>query len=715
VTVPAIFGGRYSVVRELGRGGQKVVYLVHDRVLDRECALALIEEAMDAEGVARLRQEAQSLARMGTQPNIVTVHDMGEEGGRPYVVSEFVSGGDLASEIKKAGGALPIQRALEIVQHILRALSFIHERGIIHRDLKPSNVWISADGTAKLGDFGLALAPDRARLTMSNTVTGTPSYVSPEQLENRPLDGRADLYSLGCLLFELLTGRTPFLGTVVSVISQHLHAAPTPPSKLNAEIPPELDAFVLKLLSKAPDQRPASARQALQYVDETFGLERSGPLPERPVTAPLPVSEQSVPLPPAKKSPAVVLAGAIALLAVVGIAAVALRSSPPPPVEKPRRVVIVPTRDLGMTVNSTIAWALASRLVEVVDRYREFRPVSHAGMLAARLHCLGDSSVVPDETDAQRIGTNLSADTVAALSIAQSGNDSELTVAIHVFSTEDPASGVSAPREKLRVHDLDADAPMRLGQQLSHALAKQWGKGKLTDESSGMQEPQVPFEAFQAYLDASEFCTIGRYDECERLVRKALEHDPDNPLFHSLITCALSYQGRDAETEQHQKIALELGPKLPSRLQRAHAKSSILWVEAERARAAGNLPKMREIANEMVALYTEFENAWNDPWGNLYSGAARQYFLDDIEGAKRMYALARQKGPMLYPPYYEEAKLIIGDGSSPEATRAAATLIWTFIECNPSSPLLPVARNHAQEWRLFKPEELPACPRMATR
>src|SRR5688500_10989277 len=162
--------GRYDVVRELGRGGQKIVYLVHDAVLDRQCALSLIEEALGPEGVARLRHEAQSLARMGTHPNIVTVHDMGEQDGRPYVVSEYVTGGDLGAEIERAAGPLPIERVLRIAQEILRALAFIHERGIVHRDLKPSNVWIAGDDSMKLGDFGLALAPDRSRLTLSNTV-----------------------------------------------------------------------------------------------------------------------------------------------------------------------------------------------------------------------------------------------------------------------------------------------------------------------------------------------------------------------------------------------------------------------------------------------------------------------------------------------------------------------------------------------------------------
>jgi hypothetical protein len=261
--------------------------------------------------------------------------------------------------------------------------------------------------------------------------------------------------------------------------------------------------------------------------------------------------------------------------------------------------------------------------------------------------------------------------------------------------------------------ELDADGPSRLGKRLAQALARQWQKPALTDEAAGMEDRATPFDAFQAYLTAQEYCVIGRYDRCEQLMLVALEQDPHHPLFHSLMTCALSYQGRDAS--QHEKIAMEEGPKLASRLQRMHARTSLLWVEAEKAKQKGDLESMRSKAREMMALYREFVDVWADPWGYLYGGAVLQYFLEDYEGAKQMYANARAHGPMFYPPYWEEAKLVRGDGKNEAGNQAAARILWTFIECNPSSDLIAVAREHVQEWRLLKPSEPLPCPKIASK
>jgi serine/threonine protein kinase len=174
--------GRYVARRILGEGGQKTVYLVHDTTLDRECALSLIKsELVDDADRLRLRREAQAMAHLGAQSNIVTVFDFGEEDGKPYLVCEYVPAGDLQQELRNAGGPLPPERALALAADIARGLAVAHARGVIHRDLKPANVLLCEDGSAKLGDFGLAFSLDRSRLTMAGTVMGTAAYLSPEQ------------------------------------------------------------------------------------------------------------------------------------------------------------------------------------------------------------------------------------------------------------------------------------------------------------------------------------------------------------------------------------------------------------------------------------------------------------------------------------------------------------------------------------------------------
>ena len=258
----ALAAGRYRIDRLLGEGGKKRVYLAHDAKLDRAVAVAIIKtDGLDEAGLLRVRREAQAMARLGSHPNIVTVHDIGEEHGQPFIVQELMEGGALADLLHAADNhRLDVPTALRLTQEVAAALAFAHQHGIIHRDVKPGNVWLTRDQRAKLGDFGLAMALEQSRLTQVGVMVGTVAYMPPEQALGGAITARSDLYSLGALLYEVLTGRPPFPGDdTVSVISQHLNTPPLPPSLLNAEVPSTLDTLVLKLLAKSPDERPASA------------------------------------------------------------------------------------------------------------------------------------------------------------------------------------------------------------------------------------------------------------------------------------------------------------------------------------------------------------------------------------------------------------------------------------------------------------------------
>jgi class 3 adenylate cyclase len=266
-------GGRYSVERFLGEGGRKRVYLAHDSRLDRSVAIAVIKtEGLDEAGLARVRREAQAMGRLGDHPNIVTIHDIGDEGDQPYIVSQYMSGGDLAGLIERSeGGQVDIATVLKIAQQICSALDHAHSRGVIHRDLKPGNVWLTEEGDAKLGDFGLAVALDRSRVTMEGMMVGTVAYMPPEQALGRQADARSDLYSFGCVLYECLTGHTPFSGDdPTAIISQHMNTKPVAPSWHTEHCPPDLEEIVLNLLVKDPEARPASASdvgEALSKID----------------------------------------------------------------------------------------------------------------------------------------------------------------------------------------------------------------------------------------------------------------------------------------------------------------------------------------------------------------------------------------------------------------------------------------------------------------
>ena len=267
-----IAGGRYQLRCLLGEGGKKRVYLATDTRLDRDVAIALIKtEGLDEAGLARVRREARAMGKLGDHPHIVTVFDIGEEAGQPYIVSQHMPGGSVDDLLQAADRhRLPIEQTLRIADEVCRALQHAHDCGVVHRDVKPSNVWLTADGTAKLGDFGLAVARDRSRLTVEGMMVGTVAYMPPEQALGRPPEARSDLYALGAMLYEMVTGRPPFLGDdAVAIISQHLNTAPVAPSWHNAQVPRALEALILKMLAKAPEERPASAgavRQALATV-----------------------------------------------------------------------------------------------------------------------------------------------------------------------------------------------------------------------------------------------------------------------------------------------------------------------------------------------------------------------------------------------------------------------------------------------------------------
>ena len=250
--------GRYEVRRFLGEGGKKRVFLAHDTSLDRDVAFALIKtEGLDQVGRERITREAQAMGRLGAHPHVVTIFEIGEEGGAPYVVTELLEGGDVEGELEAAEGPLPLERTLAIAKDIARGLEFAHIRSIVHRDVKPGNVWLTADGVAKVGDFGLAVSLDRSRLTQLGMMVGTVAYMPPEQALGGDVTPQADLYSLGAMLYEMVTGRPPFQADdPTAIISQHINTPPVAPSWHSEHCPPDLEELILHLLQKAPDDRP---------------------------------------------------------------------------------------------------------------------------------------------------------------------------------------------------------------------------------------------------------------------------------------------------------------------------------------------------------------------------------------------------------------------------------------------------------------------------
>ncbi len=326
-TIPDLLGDRYEVGRLLGVGGMAEVFEGRDRLLARRVAIKVLQSRYghDPDFLLRFRREAQAAASL-SHPNIVAVYDTGVQDGTHFIVMEYVEGRTLKDVIRADGPIYP-DRAAEIAADVASALAAAHARGLIHRDVKPGNVMLTPDGTVKVMDFGIARAATSETITQTAAVVGTAQYISPEQAQGQEVDPRSDIYSLGCCLYEMLTGQVPFTGaTPVAIAYRHVREAPAPPRVHNLDVPDALEAVCLKAMAKAPEDRYQTAVELRQDLDRF----RAG----QPVLAtPLldAATTEAIPRRAADGNPTAMLGGTVAVDRVARYAE---------PVAEPRRMSV---------------------------------------------------------------------------------------------------------------------------------------------------------------------------------------------------------------------------------------------------------------------------------------------------------------------------------------------------------------------------------------
>jgi serine/threonine protein kinase len=257
-----VFAGRYEIIEELGAGGMGRVYRAYDRKIEEEVALKLIRPDIAAERrtVERFRNEIKT-ARKITHKNVCRMHDLGEEGKNLFIIMEYVRGEDLKSLMRRAR-ILATSTAVSIARQVAEGLGEAHRIGIVHRDLKPGNIMIDKEGNAKIMDFGIARSLARAGTTAEGAIIGTPEYRSPEQVEGKPADQRADIYALGVILFEIVTGRPSFEGeTSLAIAHKHRYEPAPDPRTLNPQIPEDVSHLILRCLEKEKEKRYQTAAE----------------------------------------------------------------------------------------------------------------------------------------------------------------------------------------------------------------------------------------------------------------------------------------------------------------------------------------------------------------------------------------------------------------------------------------------------------------------
>ena len=343
ISTPAALG-RFRIDGTLGRGGMAVVHLAYDTGLRRPVAVKVLTDHGIEDGAfrARFAREAQSAARL-SHPNIVQVFDIGEEDGRPFIVMEYVEGETLADVLRRERRLAP-ERVAEIARQCCAGLAHAHAAGLVHRDIKPQNLLVTRGSVVKIADFGIAHALDQTRLTLTGGIVGTARYLAPEQTDGRAVTTAADLYALGVVMYELLTGRPPHPGdSLPELIAAKRTKAVMPPRALRSDIPAEMDAAVLACLERPPQARPTAEALARRLEPGPTAV-----LPADPATAATAVSAR-----PAQRTfrarrrrrpgRAVLAAGVLVLAAVAVLAAGTLGGSSSPSPPRPVRTPAGPT------------------------------------------------------------------------------------------------------------------------------------------------------------------------------------------------------------------------------------------------------------------------------------------------------------------------------------------------------------------------------------
>ncbi|MGA2587479.1 MAG: protein kinase [Candidatus Aminicenantales bacterium] len=593
LTTGSTFASRYQIIEELGKGGMGRVYKVQDTDIKEKVALKLLrpEITLDKETIERFSNELK-LARRISHRNVCRMFDLGRAEGTTFITMEFVPGEDLKSFIHRSKH-LSIGTAISIAKQVCEGLEEAHRLGVVHRDLKPGNIMIDKDGDAKIMDFGIARSLSGRGITGAGVLIGTPEYMSPEQVEGKDIDQRSDIYSLGVILYEMVTGRLPFAGdTPLSVAHKQKYDAPEDPKKLNAQLPDDLARVILKCLAKDRDKRFQSAAE---LGTELGRIEQGLPTTDRvvPVRKTLTSREITVKFTLRKLAVPVSIIVAVAAVAVIVWRILPQKRTALPAGGKPVLAVMYFKNSTGNKAFDVWRDGLSTALISGLSqsKYISVLPANDVYGILKRLNLLDAASYTTE--DLKKAAAAGKANHVVSGSLSKAGDAFRIDYSLQDLTREKTlgSGSVTGTGENSILTSLVDELTRKIKVDLnlsSQEIAADIhnGTAKMTTSSA---------EAFKFYIEAGRFHRNGQYHESIALMEKAIALDPEFAMAYREIAVCYGNMGFSARRREYMEKALKYADRLGD--------YEKYMIQAQYAQALGKTAEAIEAFKKGLELY----------------------------------------------------------------------------------------------------------------